>query len=83
MTYVKRRLWYHAPKSERLEAGEDELLSRPESLVILGEPGMGKSSLLQKLAETAASPLITARKLINRPDPRTLCRSVAHNHRCA
>ena len=72
MTYVNRRLWYHAPKSERLETGEDELLSRPKSLIILGEPGMGKSSLLQKLAETAASPLITARKLINRPDPRTL-----------
>ena len=33
---------------------------------------MGKSNLLQKLAETAASPLVTARKLINRPDPRTL-----------
>ncbi len=29
MTYVKRRLWYYTPKSERLETGEDELLGGP------------------------------------------------------
>jgi len=47
MTYVKRRLWYDAPTSEREKLDEDDLLSRSEPLVILGEPGMGKSKLLQ------------------------------------
>ena len=72
MTYVKRRLWYHTPNSEREELDEDDLLSRTEPLVILGEPGMGKSKLLQNLAEAAALPWCTARRLINRPDPRSL-----------
>jgi hypothetical protein len=72
MTYVKRRLWYHAPTSEREQLDEDDLLSRIEPLVILGEPGMGKSKLLQNLAEAAGLPWCTARRLINRPDPRSL-----------
>ncbi len=72
MTYVKRRLWYHAPKAGRQEIQEDEILARSESSVILGEPGMGKSKLLQHLAEVAALPLYTARQLINRPDLRSL-----------
>jgi hypothetical protein len=55
MTYVKRRLWYDAPTSEREEIDEDKLLSRSESLVVLGEPGMGKSKLLQRLAEATTA----------------------------
>jgi hypothetical protein len=43
-----------------------------ECLVVLGEPGMGKSTLLQRIAESMASPLCTARQLINRSDPRTI-----------
>ena len=72
MSYVKRRLWYHLPKTGRQELGEDEILNRSESLVILGEPGMGKSKLLENLAEAASLPWCTARQLINRPDPRPL-----------
>jgi ABC-type lipoprotein export system ATPase subunit len=72
VSYVKRKLRYQTPKGERQEVSEDELLDRPECLVILGEPGMGKSTLLQNLAEAAGLPRSTARQLINRPDPRSL-----------
>jgi hypothetical protein len=72
MIYVKRRLWYNTAEAERLEVGEDDLLTMAASLVILGEPGMGKSALLKRIAEYTGSPLCTARQLINRSNPRTI-----------
>ena len=72
MTYIKRRLWCHSRESGRQEISEDALLTMSECLVVLGEPGMGKSTLLQRIAESTASPLCTARQLINRSDPRTI-----------
>ena len=72
MTYIKRRLWCHSRESGRQEISEDALLTMSECLVVLGEPGMGKSTLLQRIAEFTASPLCTARQLINRSDPRTI-----------
>ncbi len=72
MSYVKRRLWHQSSKAERQDLGEDEILGRSEPVVILGEPGMGKSKLLENLARVAELPLITARQLINRPDPKSL-----------
>lgn len=41
-------------------------------LVVLGEPGMGKSELLKNLANDAGIRMVTARQLINRADPRSL-----------
>ena len=72
MTYVSRTLWHETHENGRERIREYELLGRPESLVVLGEPGMGKSSLLRTLGETVRVMPCTARQLINRPDPRTL-----------
>ncbi len=72
MSYVKRRLWYQSSKAERQGLGDEEILGRSEPMVILGEPGMGKSKLLENLAGVAELPLFTARQLINRPDPKSL-----------
>ena len=70
-TYVRRRLWFEDATGRR-EIGDDELLRRPESLIILGEAGMGKTRLLRRLAEAANTATITARKLTNRPHPNLL-----------
>lgn len=70
--YMPRRLWFEDATGKRQEVREDDLLRRPEPLVILGEPGMGKSRLLDQLARGAGVETVTARKLIRRPDPRPL-----------
>jgi hypothetical protein len=72
LPYVPRTLWYETEDQRREKLGEGELLRRPEPLVVLGEPGMGKSELLQRLADAAGLVPCTARQLINRPDPSTL-----------
>ena len=72
VSYVKRRLWRQSSKSEHEDFEEDEILGRSESVVILGEPGMGKSKLLENLASVAGLSTFTARQLINRPNPKSL-----------
>ena len=46
LNILPRQLWYEIDgRTETLEQGA--LLLRPELLVVLGEPGMGKSELLR------------------------------------
>jgi hypothetical protein len=68
---VKRKLWYDN-QNGRVELTQGDLIGRTEPLVILGEAGMGKSRLLEWLATAPGYAGCTARKLINRHDPRTL-----------
>jgi hypothetical protein len=70
--FLPRTLWYHTRdlKLERVAQGEVPGLS--DCVVILGEPGMGKTSLLEDLAATPGAAICTARQLINRYDPRSL-----------
>lgn len=72
MKYIKRKLWFYSTGSYREEIGESELLTRKEPLVVLGEPGMGKSELLVNIARETGAPRCTARQLILRHDPYTL-----------
>lgn len=51
---------------------EAELAQQTGPLIILGEPGMGKTHLLEWLARTENYAFCSARKLINRHDPKTL-----------
>jgi hypothetical protein len=67
---IERKLWYETDR--RITLTQDELRQRAEPLVILGEAGMGKSSLLEWLAQSAEFALCTARQLINRRNPVTL-----------
>ncbi|NIA57465.1 hypothetical protein HAV22_27955 [Massilia sp. TW-1] len=67
---IERKLWYETDR--RITLTEGELRRRAEPLVILGEAGMGKSSLLQWLANSDEFALCTARQLINRRNPATL-----------
>lgn len=71
--FLPRTLWYHPHNSlEQVHISHDQLLALPDCLVILGEAGMGKSTLLKALAADAGIPLCTARQLINQHDPTTL-----------
>jgi hypothetical protein len=68
---IERTLWYET-STERLTIGQASLLTRAEPLIILGEAGMGKSHLLEWIAESQKYAFCTARQLINRHNPHTL-----------
>lgn len=68
---IQRKLWFDGKKGREALA-QDELLTRTEPLVILGEAGMGKTHLLQWLSSFPGISWCKARQLINRVDPRTL-----------
>lgn len=71
MNYISRSLWFDGALGRQV-VQEDELLTLTAPLVILGEPGMGKSELLKNLAKHAGMRVVTARQLINRADPHSL-----------
>lgn len=65
---LPRKLWYQGSR-ERITVDQGFLISDPRSLIVLGEAGMGKSTLLQQLKNESGFTVCTARKLINSPDP--------------
>lgn len=69
--YIERTLWCEGPNG-RTDLPQVDLRKRTEPLVILGEAGMGKSRLLEWLSDASGYAHCTARRLINRHDPRTL-----------
>ncbi|WP_342244557.1 NACHT domain-containing protein [Pseudomonas sp. OTU5201] len=69
--FLPRTLWY-VDRGETVELQQDALLQLTPPLVILGEAGIGKSRLLTWLATKPDYAFCTARKLINRPNPRSL-----------
>ncbi|MCE1236110.1 MAG: hypothetical protein LWW93_07095 [Hyphomicrobiales bacterium] len=73
MIYVPRKLWYQKPgDDDRTIVAEDELPGRSKAIVVLAEPGMGKTALLARLAKVGGTVSCTARKLINTHDPAKL-----------
>lgn len=68
---ILRTLWYE-PNDQRIIVNQNELLNFKESLVILGEAGMGKSTLLEWISSQPSYKFCTANQLINRHDPRTI-----------
>lgn len=70
--YIPRTLSYTDSEGERQMVDETELLKRTEPLVILGEPGMGKSVLLKQLGLSDGAFAITARAFLRIPDPTSL-----------
>jgi len=48
VTYLRRRLWY-VDKDGQHWLEQDDLLARAEPLIVLGEPGMGKTELLKAI----------------------------------
>ncbi|GAM32360.1 hypothetical protein P23_2885 [Acinetobacter calcoaceticus] len=68
---IKRTLWYQIDK-EYLPVTQEDLPNMDNSLVILGEAGMGKSCLLEWLGSLDNFAYCTARQLLYRHKPNTL-----------
>lgn len=68
MSAIARTLWFDTTDG-RSHVSQDELLGRPECLIVLGEAGMGKTTLLQSLAEEGKARFRRARDFTN-DDPR-------------
>lgn len=66
---LRRKLTYLGANGEERTEDQDALVARAEPLVILGEAGMGKTTLLRALGEQIGRKPCTARQLINAPDP--------------
>jgi hypothetical protein len=68
---LPRTLWYEH-QGVVVEVDQRFLTVDPQPLVVLGEAGMGKSTLLASLDQAPGFALCTARQLINRPDPASI-----------
>ncbi|MDQ0840300.1 NACHT domain-containing protein [Sphingomonas faeni] len=68
---LRRQLWYVDLRSRQI-VGQEFLKTENRSLVVLGEAGMGKSTLLSQLQDVDGYALCSARKLIIMPDPKLL-----------
>lgn len=68
---ITRILWYRR-NNEDVEVAQADLEHLTESMVILGEAGMGKTYLLNWLAQLPNYARCTARQLISRSDPALL-----------
>jgi hypothetical protein len=69
--YLRRRLWY-VDKDGQHWLNQDDLLARAEPVVVLGEPGMGKTELLKAIAGEDDNAFCRATQLINRARPEML-----------
>lgn len=68
---LTRRLWY-LDRDKTVQVDEAFLRNGPRPIVVLGEAGMGKSTVLEQLRDMPGYRLCTARKLINSPNPAAL-----------
>lgn len=64
--WIARTLRYIDAKGESHAIGQADIVSLPGPLVVLGEPGSGKSVLLSMVADTNGLTLITAKQLLRR-----------------
>jgi hypothetical protein len=69
--YIERTLWYDKGE-HRITLPQGDLRTLREPLVILGEAGMGKTTLLKWLANTPGFVFCTARELVHNPKPERL-----------
>jgi hypothetical protein len=72
--YVTRTLTYQNNRGEISQLDDDALANLDRPLIILGEPGMGKTRLLARLAEKHEWPLRSAATFVEHPDPARLLR---------
>lgn len=73
VVHVPRKLWYQkAGDTVRVIVAEDDLPRLSKAIVVLGEPGMGKTEVLARLAKAGGTASCTARKLTNTHDPAKL-----------
>ena len=67
MNYISRTLTYKDKIDNLKSITDDELLNIKQSVVILAEPGMGKTSLLEHLENSENTVKFTASSFVRRP----------------
>lgn len=67
--YFPRHLWFENEQGRVRQIGEDELLTIVGPKIVLGEPGMGKSSLIQELANKLGVKPVAAARFMLSADP--------------
>ncbi|SDC78757.1 hypothetical protein SAMN05444678_105238 [Sphingomonas sp. YR710] len=70
--YVARTLSYQNAKDERVFVEDGAITDWPTPVVLLGEPGMGKTRLLEALSDSPDWVFRSARAFVDHPDPRQL-----------
>lgn len=65
--YLQRQLTSYDERGNRLEIVDAELPNRTPPAVVLGEPGMGKTWLLEQLAKHSGTDLIRAPSFVRNP----------------
>jgi hypothetical protein len=69
MPTIPRSLIYQDINGDEQRLSDADLLQTPCPIVILGEPGMGKTHLLEALGTQAGRHYVTARKFLRSPAP--------------
>lgn len=72
LAYVPRRLFWLDGEGQRHVLGEDELVVQRGPVVVLAEPGAGKSELFRQAAVATGAPLVTATKWLRTVRPEVL-----------
>lgn len=65
--HVPRTLSYLDDAGRQCSLAQDDIVNLPQPLIILGEPGSGKTALLEWLGEDPRFKFIPAAKLVHRP----------------
>lgn len=73
--YIPRTLSYFDLEGKECKVAEAELATRDGPVVILGDPGMGKTELLKTLGHLKGFRYLTARKFTREVNPATLTTS--------
>ena len=69
---IARRLSGVDADGRRFELNQSDLLGRSESIVVLGDAGMGKTTLLEEIGQKFGYKFVHARRLVRSPDPSKL-----------
>jgi ABC-type transport system involved in cytochrome bd biosynthesis fused ATPase/permease subunit len=73
--YFPRRLRFTDDKNQVQQTDDDRVRDKPGAKIILGEPGMGKSTFLEREKEKHRGELITATDFMFADDPRCFVES--------
>ena len=69
---IARRLTGVDADGRQFELSQSDLLGRPEPIVVLGDAGMGKTTLLEEIGQALGYKFVRARRLVRSLDPSKL-----------